>query len=90
MADPEFWQQAKKGPGAPTAPGADSQVRRLHVLWTLTKGTHARRDRGAVGIESVFGFDLRYVYDGEVRETRLFRGVDGGTKATLAAAGQAR
>ena len=31
------------------------------------------------------GVDLRYTIDGELRATDLFKGVDGGTKATLQA-----
>ena len=33
----------------------------------------------------VDGFDLRYMIDGELRATELFKGADGGTKATLMA-----
>ena len=56
----------------------------LSTLWTLTFGQHTCRAE-LWALQGVAGFDLRYSIDGEMRETELFKGVDGGTRATLAA-----
>jgi hypothetical protein len=81
MPDQAWWAQAHGTPGAlPKAPGDDSQIKLLNVLWTLTYRGHSCRAE-LWGITSSMAqpsaewlYDLRYVVDGELRETRLYRG----------------
>ena len=57
---------------------ADSRTCRA-IIWTLCKGDHV----AAAEICSItgVGLDLRYLANGELRETRLFRGIAAGTEA---------
>ena len=49
------------------------------TIWTLRKGDHvaAAEIRSITGV----GLDLRYLANGVLRETRLFRGTAAGTEA---------
>jgi len=60
------------------------QTTLLFTLWVLEYRGHTCRAE-LWALKGVAGFDLRYLIDGELRETMLFRGMDGGAKATVAA-----
>jgi hypothetical protein len=66
MTDPEFWakvrqQRAEQQPPAP----------RDRVLWCLLKGQ--QRAEAVVRLIDGFGTDLRYLHNGELRESRVCR-----------------
>ena len=92
MTNADWWATADTTPAGDNRPGAESQqIKRLHLLWTLKYGTHVCTAEvwglqpDAAVPTSAWAYDLRYTIDGELRETELYRGVDGGTKATLMA-----
>ena len=80
MTNSEWWAGAH-GPGAlPKPPGDTSDVRFVQTLRYQSHTVEAQQH-----VLPGIGFDLRYLIDGELRETELFKGTDGGMKATLAA-----
>ena len=82
MTDPEFWAKAHKTPVGESRPGAVTSVTITGHLWTLHYGTHTAKAE-LYTVPDV-GVDLRYTLDGGLRSTELFKGLNSGTKATLA------
>ncbi len=81
----DSWKGAHGTPPGelPKAPGDTSDVRFVQTLWTLRYKSHTVEAQQHVLPGT--GFDLRYLIDGELRETELFKGTDGGTKSALIA-----
>ena len=78
-----WWETAHQAPVGDDPPGDVSSVTFAAHLWTLTWKTHSATAE-LYTVRGV-GVDLRYTIDGELRATDLFKGVDGGTEATLQA-----
>ena len=85
MTNADWWKTVHQVPAGDNRPGTESQqTTRTATIWTLTWTTHTAVAE-LWSLKGIAGFDLRYTIDGELREAQLFRGSDGGTKATLAA-----
>jgi len=80
MTDAEWWKGAHGIPATEGLPEADSQIKLLTVLWTLTYREHSCRAElwgitASVAQPSAeWLYDIRYSIDGELRETQLYRG----------------
>ena len=78
MPDPEFWKAAKARGGSAKTPGPSlTEAEKNQTIWTLTKGAHIITAE-LWRVPGIDGMDLRYMYDGEMRQTELFRGPMGG------------
>ena len=78
-----WWKTAHQAPVGDDPPGDVSSVTFAAHLWTPTWKT-LMAEAELYTVPGV-GVDLRYTIDGELRATDLFKGVDGGTEATLQA-----
>jgi hypothetical protein len=82
MPDASWWDRATQRPGDRAVTRTD-----VGVLWELRKGEHVAS--AAMRRVGDYGDELVYLYDGDVRETRLFRDGQGGELQLEAAAKRA-
>ena len=85
MTNSAWWSKAYGTPAGENRRGLESdETLRTHTIWTLIYKSHTAIAE-LWAIRGLDGFDLRYTIDGQLRATALFKGADGGTRATLTA-----